>query len=360
MELNEYMQQGIGSIAATLSNFYLADEKGREFLLSFAAELQNSAQIRTEYEKSGRHIPPFLIASIASQCNLHCAGCYARADGMCAESHAKNEMSADDWKRVFKEASELGVSFILLAGGEPLLRREIIKIAADFSNILFPIFTNGTLLDEHYLDLLDKRRNLVPVFSIEGDSLQTDLRRGCGVSSSVENAMNRLSERGVLFAASVTVTTENLNLVVTDSFISQLRAGGCGAVFFVEYVPAEKGTENLVLSNVQADWLNEQTAVFKANYTDMSIFAFPGDEKYMGGCLAAGRGFFHISPFGSAEACPFSPYSKMNLKDSSILEILESPFFQEIREISKKGTKSHSGGCTLFSYESDVKQLLLK
>jgi len=172
--------------------------------------------------------------------------------------------------------------------------------------------------------------------------------------------MNRLSERGVLFAASVTVTTENLNLVVTDSFISQLRAGGCGAVFFVEYVPAEKGTENLVLSNVQADWLNEQTAVFKANYTDMSIFAFPGDEKYMGGCLAAGRGFFHISPFGSAEACPFSPYSKMNLKDSSILEILESPFFQEIREISKKGTKSHSGGCTLFSYESDVKQLLLK
>lgn len=358
MEFNEYMEQGIGSIAATLSNFYLADKNGKEFLLTFAAELQKSAQIRSEHEKDGLHIPPFLIASIASQCNLHCAGCYARADGMCAESHVQKEMSAEDWKKVFKEASELGISFILLAGGEPLLRREIIHNAAEFSNILFPIFTNGTLLDEHYLNLLDKYRNLVPVFSIEGDAMQTDVRRGSGVSKSVDSAMNKLSERGILFAASVTMTKENLKLVVSESFISQLRTAGCGALFFVEYVPAERGTENLVLSETQAEWLNEQTSKFKAIYNDMSIFSFPGDEKYMGGCLAAGRGFFHISPFGSAEACPFSPFSKMNLKHSSILEILESPFFADIREISKKGANDHSGGCTLFNYESEVRQLL--
>lgn len=358
MDLNEYMEQGIGSIAAALSNYYLSDSEGSEFLASFAVQLVKSAQIRNEHEKNGQHIPPFLIASIASQCNLRCAGCYARADGMCAESHTKKEMCPDDWKRIFSEASELGISFILLAGGEPLLRREIINIAADFSNVLFPIFTNGTLLDESYLNLLARHRNLVPVFSIEGDAMQTDLRRGNGVSMSIEDAMCKLSERGVLFAASVTVTKDSLHSVVSDSFLSELRRHGCGAVFFVEYVPAEKGTENLVLSDAEADWLNEQTARFKASYSDMSIFAFPGDEKYMGGCLAAGRGFFHISPFGAAEACPFSPYSKMNLKDKSILEILESPFFREVREISKKGANSHSGGCTLFNYENEVRQLL--
>ena len=357
MDFNEYMEQGISQIASTLSNFYLSDDKGSEFLFSFAEQLQKSALIRKEHEARGRHMPTFLIASIAAQCNLHCAGCYARADGMCAENHAQAEMSAEDWKRVFTEASELGISFILLAGGEPLLRRNVINIAAEFKNILFPIFTNGTLIDEDYLDLIDLSRNLVPVFSIEGDKAQTDLRRGAGVSKSVENAMNKLSRRGILFAASITVTNENLKSVVSDNYLSQLHSNGCGAVFFVEYVPAEKGTENLVLSDEQSDWLNNMTAKLRADFTDMNIFSFPGDEKDMGGCLAAGRGFFHISPFGSAEACPFSPFSKMNLKDCSIIEILDSPFFAKIREISKRGTDNHSGGCTLFSYEDEVRKL---
>ena len=41
----------------------------------------------------------------------------------------------------YNEAEELGISFILLAGGEPLLRKGVIKAAAEKPNILFPIFT---------------------------------------------------------------------------------------------------------------------------------------------------------------------------------------------------------------------------
>ncbi|MDR1136342.1 MAG: hypothetical protein LBL49_09235 [Clostridiales Family XIII bacterium] len=37
---------------------------------------------------------------------------------------------------------------------------------------------------------------------------------------------------------------------------------------------------------------------------------------------------------GGAEPCPFSPYSAMNLKTQSILEVLHSPFFEKVREIS--------------------------
>ena len=358
MNLNDYMEQGIRSIAETLSNFYLSDSEGSNFLMSFVSSLENSAKIRSGHEEHGRHIPPFLIASIASQCNLRCAGCYARADGMCAEGHSEKEMTSAEWNRVFKEASDLGISFILLAGGEPLMRREIINLAADYSNMIFPIFTNGTLLDEAYLALLEKHRNLIPVFSIEGGAEQTDLRRGEGVSKIIEASMGKLSSRGVLFAASVTVTNENLHMVVSEDFLTDLRKLGCGAVFFVEYVPAESGTENLILSDTETDWLNEEIGKLKSVFTDMSVFSFPGDEKYMGGCLAAGRGFFHISPFGSAEACPFSPYSKQNLKDFTILEILESPFFQEIREIGKEGSNEHVGGCTLFNHEKEVLKLL--
>ena len=357
MDLNAYMEQGIISIAGTLSRFYLSNEEGMSFLTAFVPALEQSTAKRNEYERKGHHIPPFLIASISSHCNLHCAGCYARAEGMCGNS-CNSELSIEDWKKVFIEASDLGVSFILLAGGEPMMRREIIELASKFDNILFPIFTNGTMLDENYLNLLKNYRNLIPVFSIEGSAEQTDLRRGSGVSRNIEEAMIELNNNGVLFATSVTVTSENLHGVVTEEFLSDLRARGCGAVFFVEYIPAEQGTEKLVLSEGESEWLRTQIDILKIKLEDMNVFAFPGDEKFMGGCLSAGRGFFHINPSGGAEPCPFSPHSQWNVKDHSILEILESDFFKQIQQISKLGIEQHVGGCTLFNYDEDVRRLL--
>ena len=50
---------------------------------------------------------------------------------------------------------------------------------------------------------------------------------------------------------------------------------------------------------------------FRENMEDMIVVSFPGDEKSSGGCLAAGRGFFHINSHGGAEPCPFSPYSEL-------------------------------------------------
>jgi MoaA/NifB/PqqE/SkfB family radical SAM enzyme len=53
----------------------------------------------------------------------------------------------------------------------------------------------------------------------------------------------------------------------------------------------------------------------------MIFISFPGDEKTSGGCLAAGRGFFHINSHGGAEPCPASPYSDINVRDSSLLDL---------------------------------------
>lgn len=85
--------------------------------------------------------------------------------------------------------------------------------------------------------------------------------------------------------------------------------------------------------------------------------SFPGDEKHMGGCLAAGRGFFHIGPDGSAEPCPFSPFS-----DSSVLELgvkgaLASPLFRKLREAHLVGGE-HTDGCALYEHRDQVEALL--
>ena len=98
------------------------------------------------------------------------------------------------------------VGFILLAGGEPLLRKDVIKTATDYKNILFPVFTNGTMIDDEYLDLFDKFRNIVPVISIEGDESNTDTRRGKGIYQTVMKAMEDFQRKGILYGASITIT----------------------------------------------------------------------------------------------------------------------------------------------------------
>ena len=77
-------------------------------------------------------------------------------------------MSADRLRGVIREADELGISIILLAGGEPLTRPEVLDITADHPNIAFPLFTNGLLIDGETIDKLAAQRHVVPVISLEG------------------------------------------------------------------------------------------------------------------------------------------------------------------------------------------------
>jgi MoaA/NifB/PqqE/SkfB family radical SAM enzyme len=359
MNLNKILSSSINGIAGTALQFYLNNSTGRSFINKIAESFIISSKLREEYEAAGTHIPPFLIASISSSCNLHCAGCYARANSSCSDKEL-GSLSGADWRRIFGEASALGISFILLAGGEPLLRRDIIEAAAEYKNVIFPIFTNGTLFSDAYINLFDNNRNLIPVLSIEGDSEATDSRRGRGVAEKVNKAALRLKERGLLYGASITVTSENLYAVTEKTFVDKLRKDGCGIIFYVEYVPAEENTEHLLLNENDLKLLRERIAEltgFKEN-KGLMIFSFPGDEEALGGCLAAGRGFFHINPSGSAEPCPFSPFSAVNLKEQTILEVLRSPFFEKVRQLSAAEALSHKGGCTLFQHRDEVLRAL--
>ena len=357
MDLNRYLEQWIFSMARTVSRYYLKDTRGRRFITTLVPALWQSAAVRKGYAARGIHIPPFLIASITSRCNLHCTGCYAKAresDG----TPSPADMTTAEWRRIFQEASDIGVSSILLAGGEPLMRRDILELAASFSGMVFPTFTNATLIDEEYLRFFSEHRNVIPVPSIEGSSEETDNRRGPGISRQVFAAIEKLHARGILYGVSITVTPENLRKVTSDTFVADLRNAGCGILFYISYVPAVQDTGHLVLREPEAALLESRVAVLRDGYPDMILLSFPGDEAVLDGCLAAGRGFFHISPSGDAEPCPFSPYSRQNLKSCSVLDVLQSSFFREVREISMRETETpHVGGCTLFSQEREVEKV---
>jgi MoaA/NifB/PqqE/SkfB family radical SAM enzyme len=364
MKLNEYVNGAIKNIVGTAGMFYDNDRKGKAFVVKMAYNVKKAKKIRDRKEKEDLHVPPFLIASIASSCNLHCAGCYAWANGgcggdICSDGSPKRHMQVKDWGRLFDEAKDLGVSFILLAGGEPLLRRDILDEAADRPEIVFPVFTNGTMLSKGYLNFFDAHRNMIPVISLEGEDDETDLRRGEGVAAQIWEAVDMIKEKKLLFGVSITVTSKNKDIVVSDSFVKKLRQKGCGLVFYIEYVPAQEGTEDLMLSFGDQMKLLERVSFLReeGRSKGMILLNFPGDEEEMGGCLAAGRGFFHINANGAAEPCPFSPYSEMNLMDNSLEEVLRSSFFHKVRDISTADFQTHQGGCALFRHRDEIERL---
>ena len=243
-----------------------------------------------------------LFFELTLQCNERCFHC-----GSSCTAQRGDELAREEWLRIFDEADELGISFILLAGGEPMLRRDIIEAAGKKQNILFPIFTNGTFIDEKYFALFDKCRNLVPIMSIEGNREITDNRRGSGIYDRLIKNMEELKKRGLIFGASVTVTTQNYKEVTSDEFLSSLSDRGCKAVIFVEYVPVTEESSELAPSDAEREYLMQQIQRLREERPEMVYISFPGDEKSSGGCVAAGRGFFHINSHGGAEPCPFSP-----------------------------------------------------
>ncbi|EPY2277117.1 radical SAM protein [Clostridium sporogenes] len=355
--LSEYMSEGIENIVRNVLKSSIKNPKETAFIIKYMLTVREAKHKRDMLGSKGEHIPPFFMGSIATNCNLYCKGCYARANKSCGDNLKDSEMSEERWGEIFNEAKELGISFALLLGGEPLMRKGVIEKAASIKEIVFPIFTNGTMFDESYINLFDKNRNLVPMISIEGNEDQTDGRRGIGTYNSIMTAMDSLNKKGILFGGSVTVTTENIMTVTSKEFVQELYNKGIKVLIFVEYVPVTKSTRNLAPTDKERLILEEKIEELRKLFENIVFLSFPGDEKYSGGCLAAGRGFFHINANGGAEPCPFSPYSDINLKECSLREALKSPLFKKLKD-TEMLLGEHDGGCLLFEKEEDVKELL--
>ena len=356
-DLQEYLTKGVEGVIADAVKATLKNPRESAFLLKFAAASNAASKRRRRLEDAGEHVPSFLIASITSKCNLHCAGCYSRCNHATVDAEPVSQLTDAEWLRIFDEADELGISFILLAGGEPMLRRDIIEAAGKKQNIMFPIFTNGTFMDERYFELFDRCRNLLPVMSIEGAREITDARRGKGIYDRLIANMEELDRRGLIFGASVTVTTENIHEVTSKDFLKSLSDRGCRVVIYVEFVPVTEESKDLAPGETEREYLTCEIRRLRAEHPEMVYVSFPGDEKSSGGCVAAGRGFFHINSHGGAEPCPFSPYSDINVRNTSLREALHSPLFMALRDGGVL-MDDHEGGCVLYEKRELVESIL--
>ncbi|MDO5111015.1 MAG: radical SAM protein [Clostridia bacterium] len=358
-QLEAYLHHGTENILKGIVSASLQNPQAALFMAKYALHSKTARGRRERAAAAGEHIPPFLIASITDKCNLHCKGCYARANHSCTDGCGQGAalLRADEWDSVFTQAEALGVQFILLAGGEPFVRKDVLLQAGRHPGVLFPIFTNGTMIDDAYERVLEQNRNLLPVISIEGNQSTTDARRGAGVYQVIEKTMARLQKSGVLFGASVTVTRQNMQEVLSDAFVHTLKDAGAKAIVYVEYVPVDASTVALAPDEGTREAMMRRLDALRCDMADMVLIAFPGDERASGGCLAAGRGFFHINAHGGAEPCPFSPYSDTNVRDVTLREALHSPLFRALQS-SGSLMEEHTGGCVLFAQQKQVERIL--
>ncbi len=299
----------------------------------------------------GITVPPILIISVTNNCNLACKGCYACSQDRCRDS----EMSIEDIDRIIGEGTAAGVSIVFIAGGEPLMKVGILDITRKYKNTLFVMFTNGLMIDAELINELKQIKNLVPAFSLEGDEQVTDNRRGKGVYSAINSTMSEMNKKKLMYGVSITLTRDNYEMVTEPGYLESLDKSGCRVLFLIEYVPCE-GDPEKCLTETQKEDLLVQTEMIRKNYSMLPV-ALPGDEQKFGGCLAAGRGFLHISSTGNVEACPFAPYSDVNLKDMSFIQALQSRLLGRLRD-NHYLLEEAEGGCTLFENREWVEELI--
>jgi molybdenum cofactor biosynthesis enzyme MoaA len=83
----------------------------------------------------GIMVPPVLILSITSRCNLGCSGCLAYASGTVKDNTSNLKVS--EWKGVIEEANDLGVFCYFIAGDEPFIFDGLLDICSTYKDRFF-------------------------------------------------------------------------------------------------------------------------------------------------------------------------------------------------------------------------------
>jgi len=80
----------------------------------------------------------------------------------------------------------------------------------------------------------------------------------------------------------------------------------------------------------QRDYLRKRDHELRAK-VPIFIADFWNDAPYVGGCIAGGRNYIHITPKGDVEPCVFAHVAVEKIYDKSLVDVLNSGFFKTIR-----------------------------
>ena len=355
-------------IGAHLKTFLLRVARERpaaaRAILRFIGTYIEDVYRRTRSQDAGIAAPATVVIEPTDRCNLRCPGCYAKS------SSDGSDLPFDRMVDVVKQVIDMGVSLITISGGEPFLReradRTISRLAERFPNHGFLVYTNGTMIDEAIAVRLGKLGNVFPAISVEGFEHQTDARRGQGTATKNRLARELLARHGVMAGFSATVTRENAEAIASDDFIHQRIAEGdmFGWFFLMQPIGRAPRPELMVTAQQRAV---VREAIMRWRQADLPIFLgdFWNDGPLVGGCIAGGRGYFHIYANGDISPCVFAPVASGNIFDiiagrseyASLNDLVQhNPVFVTYREEQAK-IKDRKRPCLLIDHPEAFRRI---
>lgn len=318
----------------------------------FNASLLGNKLRKEAQEKYHCNIPWAILLDPTSACNLRCTGCWA------ADYGHKLNLSYEELDSIIEQGKELGVHFYIFTGGEPTVRKDdIIKLCEKHSDCEFLAFTNGTLIDEEFADRMLKVKNFVPAISIEGFEEATDSRRGEGVYQRVQKAMQIMKDKRLAFGNSCCYTSANYKSITSEEFIDSLIDAGSRFVWFFHYMPVGKDAPPELLPTAeQREYVINQLRSIRGHKKSF-LMDFQNDGEFVNGCIAGGKEYFHINANGDCEPCVFIHYSNANIREKSLIEVLQSPIFMAYHD-NQPFNDNHFRPCPMLENPENIVKMV--
>lgn len=288
---------------------------------------------RRQAKTSDAVVPLTIKISPTMRCNLHCLGCFAAA------APSGSDLGLGLLSRLVGEARALGTPSIGVIGGEPLLVPGLFDVFDANRDMGFYLVTNGTKVDGAVCERLRTLPNVITVISVDGFAETNDANRGRGVYEQILAAMCRLKEAHVCFGFSTVVHRQNRKEVVSARFLDEMIGQGCLMGAFLPYIPVGNAPRHDIVCSPQEvkDYYAELDTLARSRAILILKEGYSDGTFLNSGCAAAET--MHITGNGDAEPCNGIEFSTANVRSHGISEILESPFFQAIRDLHPERTR---------------------
>ena len=158
--------------------------------------------------------PLLLIAELSYTCPLHCPYC-SNPLGIVHDRY-RNELSTEDWARVFTQAAELGVLQLALTGGEPMVRKDLEQLTAVAAEVglYSTLVTAGTPFTRpRALALRDAGLDHVQISIQDSDPIESDLMAGTKSFTKKIAAAHLARELGFPLTINVVLHRRNLDRI---------------------------------------------------------------------------------------------------------------------------------------------------
>lgn len=163
-----------------------------------------------------RKFRPHIYWYLSFRCNLACQHCSVFSS---PHVDTSTDLKTEECMQVIDQMADLNVGFVILTGGEVLLRHDALDIIRrlDEKGIPIGLETNGLRFDKKFIDLaldLQKRNRLQITVSLDGGTLETHERlRGPNSFNRTIRGMRMIAEHGVKFHVQCVLNKASLETI---------------------------------------------------------------------------------------------------------------------------------------------------